>query len=595
MNQLAVSSIWIFLCGVFILPAQGADPPTWRPLIDQRVPMRDGVELSADVFVPRHTPTAPALLVRTPYNKNLPAHSVPGSQLPDLVPYFTSRGYALVVQDVRGRGDSDGEFIGYPQEVNDGHDTIGWIADQPWSNGDVCFMGVSYLGQVQWLAAKTKPPALKCMVSTAAHGLPFEEVPYKGGVFMFGHLDWAHSVMGRLVNWYSAHYLDMDAGARHRPLLTADVATGRLNPLYRRDLEHDRLDDYHKSQMLFKEDFERIDIPVLHVTGWFDGDQPGAMYFWEGMRNHSPARDRQYLLVGPWQHAQTFFGGATEIGHLSFTPDSVIDVARLHLDFYDHFALGTADGFDFPRARIYVTGANVWRDYDDYPPAEMTRKRLYLHSDGRAGDAESDNGSLTWQTPGEEPMDRYRHDPDNPVPLVPKQGWGPGVTPIQDLRPMQIREDVLVYSTEPLDEPVEIIGDVTLELYAASDSRDTDFLARLIDVFPDGMAVAIGQPVIGAIRARFRDGFEEPKLLEPGAIERYAIELDHFGHKFLPGHRIGHQITSSAYPVFSVNTNTGNPIATDTESRIAAQTIYHDEAHPSALILPVMPAGDGSP
>jgi hypothetical protein len=298
------------------------------------------------------------------------------------------------------------------------------------------------------------------------------------------------------------------------------------------------------------------------------------------MAAHSPARDQQYLLIGPWHHIQTFFGGKTSVGEMEFTDDSIVDTAALHADFYAHYLKGGTESFDFPRARVYVTGSNRWRDFDAYPPKESHERRLYLHGGGKANSADGD-GVLGWEKSGGEPTDNYIYDPRQPVPSGGPQGLG------ADRRSIEQRQDVLVYTGELLSESLEIIGPVIVELFAATDGRDTDFTANLIDVYPDGTAVRLGSPNAGIIRARYRDGFGPGKLLTPGKIEKYRISLADIGHTFLPGHRLRLEISSSAYPLINPNQNTGNPIATDTEWRVAKQTIYHDADHPSALILPV--------
>jgi putative CocE/NonD family hydrolase len=304
------------------------------------------------------------------------------------------------------------------------------------------------------------------------------------------------------------------------------------------------------------------------------------------MASHSPARDQQYLLIGPWDHVQTLFGGEVRMGEMEFSPEATLDIIELHQRFYDHYLKKAEAAFAFPRARIYVTGSNQWRDLDAYPPQPSQDRRLYLHSGGRANSLSGD-GSLKWNPAGEQPADSYDYDPQNPVSV--DSGDQPIMLPMHgtDQRPIEQRDDVLIYTGEVLEQPLEIIGPVTVELYAASDAQDTDFAAKLVDVYPDGRAVRLGPVNTGIIRARFRNGFGTEQLLTPGKVEKYRIPLADIGHTFLPGHRVRLEISSSAYPQVLPNQNTGNPIATDTDWRIARQTIHHDSGYPSAVILPV--------
>jgi len=550
---------------------------------DVRTPMRDGITLSSNVFFPDGEGQFPVVLMRTPYLKT--RDGPPPFEMPDFARIYTKHGYILVIQDVRGRGDSDGEFDYWSQEPEDGYDTIEWLAEQPWSNGKICMMGVSYMGANQWSAARTVPPHLTCLVSTAAAGLPWDEVPYRGGAFELSFaLGWLNNLTGNINHGGDSNYIDFDKAYWYRPLIDADEkAIGRYMPLYKKFLLNSTYNEYWKDMQLMPSDFERIKLPVLHITGWFDGDQQGAMYFWEGMQKYSSAKARQFLLVGPWTHIETFFGGDTKEGEMVFTEDSLVDSIDLHLKFFDYYLKGTGPKFEFPRARIYLTGINEWREYDSYPPREAVEKRLYLDSTGHAG-KKVDDGQLTWNKAGENTaVDQYIYDPKNPVldNIDGKPNWG------ADVSFVGARDDVLVYTTEKLMEPLAIAGRLRFELYAASDALDTDFTVRILDVQPDGRALALA-PAPGIIRARFRNGYEKEELLTPGKVERYELDMKNIGHVFLPGHAIRIEISSSYFPNFNPNQNTGNPVATDTEWKKANQTIYHDQARPSALVLPVL-------
>jgi putative CocE/NonD family hydrolase len=496
--------------------------------------------------------------------------------------YWAGKGYVFVVQDVRGRGDSEGTFDFFFQEEKDGFDTIEWLARQPFSNGRVAMMGVSYLGTVQWLAAKAHPPALKCIAPTAPAGRYLEELPFVGGAFMHQWaLSWINGVSGRMDQGANAAGVDWDEVLAHRPLLSADSVMGREMRLYNEFLANPLMTDYWKRIQFSDDDFRRIDIPTLTVTGWFDGDQPGALGYWRGLEAHAPDKAKHFLVAGPWDHGQTFLGGATRIGDMTLSPESVIDNAALHLAFFDWCLKQSSPRFDQPRVKVYVTGANVWREFESYSPSAVEMRSLYLSSGGRANSLAGD-GKLTWNEPAAEPPDRFTYDPKHPVP----SSLG-GASYAYDRRPIERRDDVLVFTSEVLTDPVEVIGNIQVLLQAASDARDTDFTAAITDVYPDGRSVILG-PTVGIRRGRYRNGPAREELLTPGKVETFPIELYDIAHRFEPGHRIRIEISSSSAPHFNPNQNTGNPVATDTEWRVARQTVYHDRGRPSSIRLPVL-------
>lgn len=549
-----------------------------RTLYGVKTPMRDGVELASDIWLPAKEGKYPAIVVRTPYLRTEWEKRLSPE-------YWTSHGYALVIQDVRGRGDSDGKFHFLFQEAPDGYDTIEWVAKQSWCNGRVGMMCLSYMGSVQWLAAREHPPHLVCIAPTAAAGQFFDEIPYHGGAFTLGWaLQWLNTTSGRITQSDSA-MRDADRVLEHRPLITSDEALGRRMPLYREFLEHSTVDDLWKSIQFTQEDFKTLDIPALTVTGWFDGDQPGALFYWNGMRANSPAKNDQFLIAGPWIHIQTFMGGGLSLGSMKFSGDSVLDMRPYHLVFFDRYLKQSTDKLDFPRAKLYVTGLNKWINEDQYPPSDSHYKNLYLHSGGKANTLIGD-GSLSWDAPHEEPSDKFSYDPKNPCPDGISREDNSGA----DERAIERRDDVLVYTSEVLNDPLEVIGRIFVDLYAATDGRDTDFTAKLMDVYPDGRSVKLCAYSAGTIRARYRNGFDREELLTPNKPELYKISLFDIAHQFLPGHSIRIEISSSAYPFISPNPNTGNPIATDTESRIANQAIFHNSQMASHVELPVMEA-----
>jgi putative CocE/NonD family hydrolase len=545
-------------------------------------PMRDGMKLVSDMWIPEGNGPFPTILVRTPYERTM--ELIPSGRPPEVGEYFARHGYVWMIQDTRGRGDSEGSFHFFRDDGPDGYDAIEWIAKQPWSNGRVCTMGVSYLGTVQWLAAKEKPPHLVCIAPTASAGRWFDELPYLGGAlqvqFMLG---WTYRTAGRTYAGPNAIGLDWSSIYAHRPLATMDERVGREIPTWREFLEHPTHDDYWKRiELQAPADFAALDLPALHVTGWFDWDQPGALYYWRGMAAHSPAAGKQFLLIGPWTHPQTWAGGGLSLGEWRFSGPAVVDYKPIHLAFFDRYLKQSSDSFSFPRARIYLTGVDRWLDLATFPPAGSGSTRLYLRSGGRANSLAGD-GVLDWSPPASEPPDRYSSDPANPVPSS-IAGLDPrGI----DHRSIERRDDVLCYTSAVLSDTLITIGPVFVTLAAATDGPDTDFTAKLLDVAPDGRALKIGPTEVGVIRARYRAGSERLRPVSPNVVERYRIELFDVGHAFLPGHRIRLEVASSAFPFIDVNPNTGLPPATDTTARVAHQTIHHDHDRLSFVELPV--------
>lgn len=572
MKKTILSILWLT-----IFTAQSNGMESNRQYFDIKVTMRDGVKLSANLWLPDGSGPFPTVLIRTPYIKA-------NERYPKLAEKYTNRGYSLIVQDTRGRGDSDGEFDFFFADGNDGYDTIDWISQQSWSNGKVGMVGGSYLATVQWLAVREGPKNLECIIPQAPAGNYFNELPYIGGSWLMQwSLNWINGTSGKTSQGPVLGITDWEKVFNHRPLITMDDAMGRNMPLYNDFLTHSTVDSYWKRILFEDSDFREIDIPILAFTGWFDADQPGTMRYWEGIRDHSPGNKKQHIIIGPWNHGQAISGGSLSLGEFEFTPESVIDVYSVHLDFFDFCLSKKKSSPDLPRARIYVMGKNKWHDFDNYPPSEMKKQNLYLSSNGKANSLAGD-GTLHWKKQGNTLEDHYSYDPLNPVPAY-IGGEAQGI----DQRPIERRHDVLVYTSEILNSPIEIIGPVEAIIYAATDGLDTDFTAKLVDVYPDGKALKLGWWDATAIRARYRNGFEEEKMLVRGEIEKYKINLGHIGHAFLPGHQIRLEISSSAYPFFAPNPNTGNPIATDTTWRVAKQTVYHDKKHPSHLVLPIMP------
>ena len=547
---------------------------------DQRVPMRDGITLSADIYLPpdplNQAERWPVVLTRTPYLKA-------NMRILESAKYYARHGYVFVAMDVRGRGDSDGEFAPHFNEGQDGYDAIEWCASQLWSDGNVGTMGSSYPGYIQWLAALHHPPHLRTMVVRVTPSDPFVETPT--GLRSPMHLCWLHYVSGRTNQLMEA--VDWTQVYEHLPLLTMDERAGRRNQHWRSDIEHPQLDEYWEP-LCYQTKFEQLDLPVLHISGWYDDEQIGTLLNYTGMatRAASPAaRSHQRLLMGPWGHA---VNTTAKIGEVDFGPQSLIDLRGEERRWFDRWLKGSSGSLvrsNKAAVRIFVMGANEWRDEDEWPLARTQWTSYYLHSGGRANSRFGD-GALSTTPPGAyAPSDSYRYDPARPVPFITEptssQIGGP-----DDYAAIERRDDVLVYVTEPLAEDTEVTGPIRVDLYASSSAPDTDFMAKLVDIWPTGFAQRLTD---GMVRARFREGMDRPSLIEPGKAYHYSIDCWNTSQVFKAGHRIGLEISSSAFPKYDRNLNTGARLGITTEMAVAEQRIFHDEGHPSAVVLPIIP------
>ena len=546
---------------------------------DVRVPMRDGLTLSADVYRAANAPgepeSYPVILARTPYQKL-------SEGMMSVARYFADRGYVFVAMDVRGRGDSDGVFQPHFHEDVDGYDAIEWCAAQAWSDGNVGTIGSSYPGVVQWLAAVERPPHLKAMVVRVTPSDPFVETPT--GLPSPMSLCWMHYVSGRYNQ--SMEAVDWTRVYEHLPLLTMDEQAGRHIPQWRAQIEHARLDEFWEP-LRYQQKFHRVNVPVLHISGWYDDEQIGTPLNFSGMTRHAAtpeARRGQRLIMGPWGHV---VNTTSKLGDIEFGPQALIELRGEELRWFNRWLKGYSFHAELEEApiRIFVMGANRWRDEREWPLARTQWTRYYLHSGGRAN-SRFGNGSLSTTPPAaHEPADTYRYDPAYPVPFITdptsSQIGGP-----DDYSAIERRDDVLVYVTPPLQEDIEVTGPIKVELYASSSTPDTDFTAKLLDIWPNGFAQRLCD---GMVRARFRDGMDKPSLIEPGKVYHYNIDCWNTSQVFKAGHRIGLEIASSAFPKYDRNLNTGAPLGVTTEMAVAEQRIFHDAEHPSAVILPIIP------
>ncbi|MGE5646397.1 MAG: CocE/NonD family hydrolase [Acidobacteriota bacterium] len=539
---------------------------------NRRVKMRDGVELSADIYRPEPAGRYPVILSRTPYVKA----SMLGQGR-----HFASHGYVFVAMDVRGRGDSDGVFVPYRNDGIDGYDAIEWCAAQPWSNGKVATYGGSYLGRVQWLTAVLQPPHLVAMVPLVSPSDPFAEWPT--GLPLPMDISWYHLTAGHVsqnmdaVDWSKVHM--------HLPLVTMDDAAGRPDPNWKAMFDHPLLDDWWEP-LRYQNKYDRVRVPVLNISGWYDDEQLGTPLNYIGMTTKGATpeiRKNQKLLMGWWPHS-TFIAG-TKLGNVDFGSGAIFDREAYILRWFDYWLKGIDTGImREPPVKLFVMGENRWADENEWPIARTKWTKFFLHSKGRANSLYGD-GKLSTAEPAKEPVDAYTYDPAQPTPFVTEPSFAQIGGP-DDYRSVERRDDVLVYTSEPVTEDTQVCGPIRARLYAASSARDTDFMAMLIDVWPNGYAERL---IDGMVRARFRDGMEKPSLIEPGRIYAYNIDAWNTCQTFLKGHRIRVQIASSAFPKYDRNPNTGEPLGKTTRLQIADQKIYHDAEHPSHIVLPLVP------
>jgi uncharacterized protein len=573
--------------------------------IHKDVPMktRDGVTLRADVYRPDGPGRHPVLLSRLPYDKN-------GRRRPGDIDVFVEHGYVVIMQDTRGRFASDGEsYVPLAPEANDGHDAVEWAAQLPYANGRVGTMGQSYLGATQYLLAPTRPPHLRAAFpASAAADFHQAWVYHTGGAFELG--------------WQVPYAMLMARDTIARKGLTASLlpeieralapaVTPWAPPLtpeaYRRlpltawaellapvaGYLGDYLRQPEDGPAWWSLNLERrhgeIDVPMYHVTSWYDIFLHGGIANFCGLRRHArteAARRAQKLLIGPWAHLFPYTSPtSTGTGEIDFGAEALIDLHEVQLRWFDHWLKDMDTGIlDEPPVKIFVMGVNRWRDESEWPLARMRSTPYYLHSAGRANGAGGD-GVLSPAGPADESPDRFVYDPADPVPtrggntLILAMG-------VMDQRPVEARADVLVYTSAPMTEPLEVTGPIVVTLHAASSAPDTDFTAKLVDVRPDGYAQNLTD---GIVRARYRASRERATPLPPGQVTPFTIDCWATSHVFLPGHRIRLEISSSNFPRFDRNLNTGGDQASGTRWQTAQQTVFHDARYPSHVLLPIIP------
>jgi putative CocE/NonD family hydrolase len=565
--------------------AQGA-PAATKTRADVSIPMRDGEQLGADVYLPPGQGPFPVLLTITPYGKNGSARMAATS---------VSRGYAVVAVDSRGLRASHGKWEPYIHEAEDGYDVQPWVGHQPWCNGNVGMFGTSYPAYTQIAPAPLRSPYVKALVPVSAQSDNYGSVWSSDGIFhlAFGPT-WA-AQQEAIAEKKPAPVVDWVKVTWTLPLKAIPDMTGVRSSFLADVIAHDAYDTFWKS-MSVRDKYSEMDVPAFHVTGWYDDLSSETQRNFIGMSTGSKtdrARRLQRLLIGPWGHGVPRFpDGDFVFGDVNFGPEAKIDFQAMQSRWFDFHLEGAKNGVDTEApVRIFVMGANKWRDEKEWPIARARRTRYYLHSKGFANSRFGD-GVLSTTPPAEEPADHYRYDPRNPVPTYGGHGCCDytfaAIGPL-DQRVTELRPDVLVYSTEPLAEDTEVSGMVEAQLVFSTDVTDTDFFVTLSDVHPDGKAIDITE---GQVRTRFRESQERPSLLTPNKEYPVTIALWGTSNLFKKGHRIRVHVTSSNFPRFSRNLNSGKNPADEAEQdiRVATQTIYHVGGRASAIVLPIVPS-----
>jgi len=552
-----------------------ADDLTQVSVETVHVSMRDGVLLATDIYRKPSVERAAVLLMRTPYNK---------ARAKSVAERYAAAGYIAVIQDCRGRFESEGDFVPYNSEGQDGYDAIEWLGKQPWCNGRIGMWGASYVGATQWQAAAERPPGLITIAPTATWSSFYRNL-YLGGALRISLIaGWAagnsQKPEGAVVT------TDWKKTLLHLPLSEVDQKVGWSIPWLRGILTHPRLDGYWKRVELTDEIVD-LDLPMQHIVGYYDFFSRESVSNF--MRMHQQARDpqtrrHQQLILGPWDHGSI---GAAKVGEIDFGQNAVIDKAGENLLWFDRFLKeedASANEVN-PAVRYFSMGNNVWHGASTWPPNGFKSESFYLHSSGDANTAQG-SGKLNQMPPTENELsDSFRADPDDPVPACPVSEsqsvmvatWAP-----VDQRPIEERADVLVYTSSPVTDPLTFAGNAKAELFVSADTADADWVVKLIDVHPDGFSQNLA---VGILRGRFRDSELYPTPLEPGKVYKLMIDLGPVAAQIREGHRLRVDICGAYFPLFDRNSNTAEgPFGEN--SIVSTERVYHDTTRMSRILLP---------
>ncbi|MEN8229075.1 MAG: CocE/NonD family hydrolase [Bacteroidota bacterium] len=562
MKQGIFSFLWVFL-SIISGSCLGQDVSlvsfTVKEEVGVKVAMRDGVRLSTNIYHPDTIGKFPVLLMRTPYGNggkgNRDAH------------FFAQRGYAVVIQDTRGISESEGMFDAFQPEALDGYDTQQWIGKQPWCNGKIGTYGGSYVGFTQWMPAPLQSPYLVTMLPVVTFS-DLHDVVYQNGAFRLDLFTPWSVEMTKPYNVSRSSITDKrDSILMTLPLIEQERALGWRIPFLRDWLSHQENDSYW-SRTTVGDNYSKIRASAYNIGGWYDILLEGTINNYLKMTGPDidpEIRKKQKLLIGPWVHSV----GKRNVGELDFGEEALFNSTEFRLRWFDSQLKGVENGvMEEPPVKIFVMGENKWRFENEWPLSRTDYQKYYFHSEEE----------MSTKHPKKESSDQFIYRPEDPVPTI-------GTMGPYDQRAVEERQDVLVYTSPPLKQDLEVTGPVKAIVYASSSAVNTDFTAKLVDVYPDGRAIRICE---GIIRADHRNPDVPPSLIVPGKIYEYTIDLWATSNLFLKGHRIRVEISSSNFPRFDRNLNTGKYFATDTTMINAEQTIYHGPDYPSCIILPII-------
>lgn len=587
--------IGLLLIASLIASAQvNQTPQTVRPeappagveiLWGVRVPMRDGVRLNATVYKPKGvTDPQPVIFTLTPYI---------GDTYHERAMYFAQHGYIFALVDVRGRGNSEGSFEPFANEGRDGYDAVEWLARQPWSNGKVTMWGGSYAGFDQWSILKEFPPHLVTIVpAAAAHAAV--DFPFFKNIFTSYDMQWLTYTSGvtpnRALFGESSFWIDRfrELYMKHLPYNQLDRVVGNTSTVFQKWLQHPQPDAYWDAMSPQASDYRRMNIPILTITGSYDGDQRGAMQYYRSFMQYASqqAQANHYLIIGPWDHAGTRTPNPN-VGGLHFAQSSVVDLNKLHREWYDWVMKGGAKP-EFLKKRVayYLMGADEWKYADSLNSISNQTLKFYLDSDGHATDA-FHSGTLSRMAKSPSPPDHYTYDPLDTRPAELEREDVPNY--LTDERgALNLFGSGLVYTSEPLMEDTEVTGYLKLTACIEMDVPDTDFAVQVYEIKQDGTSIVLTDDLM---RARYRESLREAKLIRPGEINRYEFNsFQFFSRRIAKGSRLRLVISSPNTIYLQKNYNSGGNIAEESErdARTAHVTLYHDAAHTSFLEIPVV-------
>jgi putative CocE/NonD family hydrolase len=574
--RLSLLTLIVFLSTSFLT----ASSQEIRAIYTADVAMRDGVKLAADVYLPSASGTFPTIVYRTPYDPR-------GDLVPPFIQSVTSHGFALVINHCRGRYDSAGSFWPFVSEGKDTYDLLNWVVKQPWCNGKIGTTGASYCGMLQWQVAAFQHPNVKAMFIMVSPSDAYKDIVYPGGAFTLQTMcNWLTMVSRRTVQDWRFTEWQMVMG--HLPTYTMDEELGRSLPVLRQYMSQPTYGPFWKNLFCIDDVYSKVNVPTFLVTGWNDPFVLGTLRSFNGLQNAHKAdpqlKDKFQILVGPWDHLGSITGLGTIFGEENYGPAAKVDVTAASIAWFEKWLLDKPPAiWQNDPVRIFVTGKNQWTEESRWPPERSKDELLFLHSSGHANTLNGD-GKLLLEQPQEEEPDNFIYDPALPMPSLSSRhilfGSGP-----RDTRLNEKRADMLVFTSEPAPADLYLAGNPRVTLFVRSDAPDTDFSAWLCDVYPDGKSMALQD---GIVRCSQFFGKSPAATLQADKSYKVEIELGSMAHVIKAGHRIRLDISSSDFPAFDRNLNTGRENWKEVKFRSANQSVLHSRESASHLVLPIV-------